>query len=139
MSGTFTPYGRQLLLGAVFTPELVTVPAELWVALTSVPPVANSDGTQLDEPDPLDGYLRVSYPLDGGSWDSTQLGELFNTGLISFDAPTDSWPLLTGWALCSADTAGDCYAVGTLLEPYAPTVGVAPYIDVGGIAVGLYD
>ena len=63
MSATLTPYGRSLLLNAVFRPDVYSAPTGLWLVYTRAIPVPGSDGTQLDEASGLArtalGALRI--------------------------------------------------------------------------------
>lgn len=130
-------YGRTLLLRAVFTPELVTLPTELEVALTRTVAPANATEDQLVEP-VVGAYERQVYPLDGTHWAPTGFGDLYNTVRIEWPQVTASWGLITGWALIDA-VNGQCVNTGALMEPMSTVIGMIPYVDPGALVLGTAD
>lgn len=140
MSGTLTPYGRGLLLQAVFQPDLYSGPAHLYLAYTRETPVSNADASQLDEP--TSGYARADAGVvDSSSWGFTGFTEVYNINRINFAAAGANWGLMQGWALLDSPTlgVGNVVAVGTIVEPFQVETGDAPYIDVAGLGIGIYD
>lgn len=130
-------YGRTLLLRAVFTPELVTLPTELEVALTRTVAPANASEDQLVEPT-LGGYARQVIALDGSHWAPNGFGDLYNTVTVTFPQVTVSWGLITGWALVDP-VATQCVNTGALMEPMSTVIGMIPYIDPGALVLGIGD
>lgn len=129
--------GRSLLMRAVFTPEAVTLPTELEVALTRFVAPANATADQIVEPS-VGGYARQIYPIGLTYWAPTGFGELYNTTKVTWPQLTASWGLLTGWALIDP-LSGQCLNVGALMEPMATIVGMIPYVDPGALVLGIED
>lgn len=126
--GSFTTYGRKLLLGSLFV-----APAPLgdtMVALTSVIPGTADDVTRLVEPS-RGGYLRASYPF-GLGWTAGQPGEVFNTAAVTFVTPTDDWGTIRGWALLSSDES-HVIAAGQLRQATAVKLAMSVVIVASGI------
>lgn len=141
MSATLTPYGRALLLNAVFRHDVYVAPTGIWLAYTRAIPVAGSDGTQLDEPT---GLVRTALPaLTSAGWGLTAgFSEVYNMTAITPAAASADCGLLQGWAVVNTATIaqGDCVAVGELVLPFQLDAGESPPpIDIGGLAFGLYD
>jgi len=139
VSGTLTSYGRQQLLLGTFIPEDFVTPSGLWVAYTTSVPVANSDGSQLDEDSGL-GRAPIG-ALSGDNWAFTGFAEIYNTNIIAFPTATADTELILGYAIVDdADPGeGNCWAVGPVIEPFQVVTGEEPTIDVAGLAIGLYD
>ena len=150
MSATLTPHGRGLLLTAVFCPELYTPPSSLFMALTRNVPVDNDEPDLLDEPVdpdtglPLGGYGRLDLgSLNIDNWAFTGFSEVYNWNPYVWPAATGEWGLMQGWAILDSDVIGEGFviAVGEQPEPYQilSAGDRPPPIDVGGLAIGLYD
>lgn len=138
MSATFTMYGRDLMLRAIFAPDLFTPVTTLAVALTRTVPATNASIEQLMEPDAELGYARAVYPVSPGKWASTGFAELYNVDVITFDQVTSPWGRIAGFALLDVP-AGQCVAVGSLANPFQATSGMIPKLDGGAVMLGLYD
>jgi hypothetical protein len=134
---SFTMYGRTLLLRAVFTPDAVTLPSALSVALTLTIPPANAVLEQLVEPVAA-SYVRQSIPLDAAHWAPTGFGELYNTIKVTFPQAVTAWGLLTGWALLDP-VSTQCVSAGALMEPFSAIIGAVPYVDPGALVLGIQD
>jgi hypothetical protein len=131
--------GRTLLLRAVFTPDVVSLPAELEVALTLAVPPANATEDQLSEPAAGTSYARQTYPLTSVQWAPTGFGDLYNTLKISYpQVMSPIWGMLSGWALVDP-VSGQCVNVGALLEPIATQTGMVPFLDPGTLVLGIQD
>lgn len=134
---SFTMYGREILLRAIFTPDAVTLPTSLQVALTTSVPPANASMDQLVEPTAAE-YARQTYAVNAASWAPTGFGDLYNAIKITYPQVVDSWGLLVGWALVDP-VAAQCLNAGPLLEPIATIAGMVPYVDPGSIVLGIAD
>lgn len=149
MSATLTPFGRHLLLAAVFTPELYTPPEGLWLAVTREVPVDNDDAAALDEPvddlgAALNGYGRLDLgALNIDNWAFSGFSEVYNWNPYVWTPATGPWGLIQGFAILDSDVLGEgnVVAVGEQVEPYQITIAgdAPPPIDVGGLAIGIYD
>lgn len=129
--------GRSLLLRAVFTPEAVTLPTSLEVALTRFVAPANATAAQLVEPSGGD-YARQPYQIGGAYWAPTGFGELYNTVKVTYPQVSAPWGLITGWALIDP-VSGQCLNTGALMEPMATVIGMIPFIDPGALILGIED
>lgn len=149
MTATLTPYGRGMLLSAVFTPELYVPPDGLWLAVTRAIPVDNDEADNLDEPVdgsglPLNGYSRLDLgSLNIDNWAFSGFSEVYNLNPYVWTAATGPWGLIQGYAVLDALDVGTGHviAVGEQIEPYqiVSSGDKPPPIDVGGLAFGIYD
>lgn len=141
MSMVLTTYGRQQMVNAFWTPDIFTPLTVVYFCYTRAVAQSNADGSQLDEPDPGAGYIRVGYPLSSSKWSPSGFGEIYNTDLTFFAAVTGDWGLVQGMAL--ADTSdpgtGNVLAVGNITEPFQPAVGSIPIVDIADVVIGLYE
>lgn len=132
MSGSFTTYGRKLLIDNLFVAPTAGI-GTVYIALCFVVPGTTDDATRLIEPVGL-GYARKSY---AGGWLTGQPGEAFNGNQITFALPSADWGVLRGWAMCNTLTAGKVIASGALRAPTPVKVGTQPIIATRGIRVAL--
>lgn len=141
MSLVLTTYGRQAMVTQWWVRDLADATTSVWVAYTVNVPPANADGSQLEEPDPADGYGRLEIPLDSGHWAPTGFGEIFNALEDFFPSPTSDWGFISGLALLDdgAVGLGNVVATGVVAEPFRCPVGTTPRLDVGAITIGLYE
>lgn len=129
-------YGADLLLRAVFTPELVTLPTTLQVALTLTVPPRNATAVQLNEPISTTSYARQTYPLNGTHWAPNNFGALYNTVKITFPQVATTWGMLNGWALVDP-VSGQLMNCGALLDPIATIAGMIPFLDPATVMLGI--
>jgi hypothetical protein len=131
VAGSFTTYGRKLLIDGLFiTPAPI---GTVYVALCFVVPGTTDDATRLIEPIGLN-YSRKSY---AGGWLAGTAGEAFNANQVTFAVPSAEWGVLRGWAICNAATAGKVIASGALRSPTPVKAGTQPVIATRGIRVAL--
>lgn len=124
-------HGRSLLLGAVFTPDIMTLPTSLEVAMTRFVAPKNATAAQLVEPTG-GSYERQPYEIGSAHWAPTGFGELYNTTKVTFPQVSAPWGLIMGWALIDPDS-GQCLNAGALKEPIATVIGMVPFIDPGAL------
>lgn len=137
MSSTFTMYGRQLLLRAVYTPDVYTALSTLEFALTRNVAPANATVAALIEPTPTE-YVRQPYTLTSTYWAPSGFGEIYNTLKITWPQVVTVWGMISGWALVEP-VSGQCVAVGSVMESYQAIPGMIPYLDPGTVMLGIYD
>lgn len=131
MSGSFTTYGRKLLIDGLFISPVSI--GTVHIALTFVIPGTTDDATRLIEPVGLN-YARQAY---SGGWLAGTAGEAFNANQITWPLPSADWGVVRGWAMCSAATGGKVIASGSLRSPTPVKLGTQPQIDTRGIRVAL--
>lgn len=121
MASAVTDWGSARFLAIVM--GINAQPANVFAALCTDEPGTDIDGTGLAnlEPDPLLGYARVQIPTGGSNWlDPDGSNYTANVNDVSFPTPTDVWPTITHFALCSASTAGDVFLYGEFDIPITP-------------------
>lgn len=133
MSGSFTTYGRKLLIDGLFVSPAAL--GDVYIAVTFVIPGTTDDATRLVEP-VGNNYERKAYPFTNG-WQSGTPGEIFNTAPVTFKIPSADWGTLRGWAICSASTLGKVIAAGPLRQPTPVRAGMLPEIATRGIRAAL--
>lgn len=129
-------FGADLLLRSLFTPELVTLPNHVMVAMTLTVPPRNATADQLIEPLAASTYARQYYALGGAKWAPTGFGSLYNTTKISYPQVATTWGLLTGWALVEP-ISGQLLNCGALLDPIATIPGMIPFLDPATVMLGI--
>lgn len=140
MSGTWTVYGREQLVGLALSADTVHPPGNLYVALCLVVPVSNTDGTALVEPDPVaTGYTRSSVTTGSDNWLPTGFGEWQMIDTIVTMAPLADGGPIVAYALVDTATIGEgnVWAVGVIPDKFQYAEGVPLRID--GLVLGLYD
>jgi len=131
MSGSFTTYGRKLLIDGLFiTPNSI---GTVYIALAFVVPGTTDDATRLIEPAGLN-YSRKAY---AGGWLAGTAGEVFNASIVTFNTPSGDWGVVRGWAICSAVVGGKVIGSGALRSPTPIKIGNVPTIAVRGIRAAL--
>lgn len=142
MSLELTQIGRQALIAAFFTPDLYVAVPTLHVAWMTEVPVSNMDGSQLMEPDTVNGYGRPAIAMNSNSWAPTGFGEIFNALTVPFPGQVLApWGLILGMALVDTDVVGqgNVYVIGNVVEPFSPDVGTTPQVSPSDIVIGLYE
>lgn len=129
-------FGADLLVRAVFTPDAVTLPTSVDIALTLTVPPRNAVASQLVEPPGTSSYARQPYVLDSTHWAPTGFGGLYNTLKVSFPQVIDSWGLLSGWALVDP-VSGQLLNTGALTDPIATISGMIPFLDPATVMLGI--
>lgn len=114
-----TNYGAALAARAYLGKSL-TIPATVYVAVTTTSPNATSTGVGLTEPTG-GSYSRVAVTNNTTNFSFDNYNAVYNTNDIVFPVATGFWGRLGYWALVDAATAGNVLAYGTL-NPVATVV-----------------
>lgn len=133
MPSSVTDYGLDYYSGVLFGSSFAQ-PANYHLALLGDIPDPAANGTMLIEPDPLNGYGRVTIPNDGTVFGTPAGGVVANIVSIDFGIVTTAdWPVIKAYALCDDPGVGlgNVYLYGTLRIPRAPSVGHQVSFDVG--------
>lgn len=107
MPGTISDYLENKLLDHVLKTAKYTVPANIYVGLSTADPL--DDGSGLAEPSGK-GYARVKCNV----WDEAASRAIANTDGIVFPEATEDWGEITHFALFDAITEGEMLAHGNL-------------------------
>lgn len=103
----FSTYVRNGLLNHVLKVSPFTVPANIYVALSTSSP--GDDGSTINEP--VGGnYSRVQC----NNWGVAANGATSNSGVVSFPRATASWGAITHVCLYDAASGGNFLGYGTL-------------------------
>jgi hypothetical protein len=129
-------FGGNLLLASVFTPDVATPIADLFVALTLDVPHRNITGSDLQEPDSTFGYSRAPYFTGSDYWALNQQ-IIVNSQTIVFEVPTESWGRVLGWALCDDVDSGNVLACGSLSTQSSIAAGSDVRISIGDLKLRL--
>lgn len=98
-----TEYGQNLALDCVLGNN--TIPATLYLALTTAPPDDSDTGDLLDEP--LDSAYARQAISTGAAWSEAESGISILSAAVDFPVATESWIRIKYWALCTAATSGE--------------------------------
>ena len=139
----FTNYLDQALVTEVFGAVAYTVPADVYVALSTTTPV-QAEGTatpywNFTEPSGS-GYARVTVANNTTSWVAagTQPStgyEVDNGVAITFPSATGSWGTVTYFGIFDAATAGNLLGFGALTTSQAIASGDTPSFAVGALTI----
>jgi hypothetical protein len=135
VDGQLTNAGRMALLDAMFRPDRVAPPDEVWLALTRQIPTDASSGAELGEPN-TEGYSRAAYPTGKDYWTTSGYSTLVTTRNVFWPVPTGDWGVVRGWAMVSSSTSGTVLGFGDL-EVERIVVGSQLYIPAGGLSIAL--
>ena len=130
--GSFTTWGRSVMVNAVFRPETASALGTLWMALTRQVPVSTDTGDTVIEPD-ASSYERSPYGVGTYYWNLSGPGLLLNARTVDWRSPDDDWGQVTGWALCTESTSGMVLAFGALPRATTITRGMRLRIPPGAI------
>ena len=109
------------LCNTAFTPA-----ATLFVALCTADPTDTATGsTGLNEVANANGYART-----GVTFGIAASRRVVQSGAVTFPQASGTWGTISHWALVSTATygAGDMYAYGSFVTPFAPVNGNTPTI-----------
>jgi hypothetical protein len=117
MATGVTDFGVNTWLNILF--GITAPPSTYYVALCTEAPDDGFDGSILAtiEPDPAFAYARQPIPADAADWATAISGFTTNAAEVDFGVPTDTWGIMTHFALCTAASAGDVYCYGELVNP----------------------
>ncbi len=127
MAGSLSDALENKLLDHVLKTTPFTVPANIYVALSTADPT--DAGTGIAEPS--DGYARIV--MD--SWDVAINRATENTGQITYGQATADWGNITHWAIYDAVTGGNFLAHGDFTVAKTAPIGTNLYIAAGDIDV----
>ena len=100
-----------------------TPAATIFVALCTADPT--DTGSPLNEVANANGYTRKAVTFGAAT-----SRRVVQSGGVTFDQATGTWGTISHWALMSTGThgAGDMYAYGSFVTPFAPVAGNTPTI-----------
>lgn len=104
---SFSDYLEDALLDHVFKTAALSVPTNLYVALSTADPL--DDASALAEPSG-NNYARVNH----NAWAEAASGAISNTGAVTFPEASGSWGTVTHFAIFDAATDGNMLVHGEL-------------------------
>lgn len=129
-------YGSELIL-AVITGQN-TMPAVLYVALTTAALDPSWDGTDVHTYEPTDGaYTRQSIITSGLGWGPTAGGICANTQNLVWSHPGANWGYISNFAICDALTGGNMIFSGDLTNPNNVLAGSTVSLPAGIITLSV--
>lgn len=130
-------YGRDFLLKVIL--GQASMPATLFVAITTGAPDLGWDGTVLDDIEPSDtNYVRQEINNDDSFWTVPDGGFAVNLYPITFGiADADYVGEVTHWVLVTAGTAGEILLFGEFDESKSVLEGQAPSVPIGAMVLEL--
>lgn len=116
-----TDYLENKIIDQIFRGQAYTFPTTLYVALFTANPTDSAAGTEVTG----GSYARVAVVASLANFAGTQsaasttastgtTGTTSNNGTVTFPAPTASWGVITGIAICDAASAGNQLFFGAL-------------------------
>lgn len=115
----------------------LTVPADLYVALSTAVWSAGATGTSIagSEPSGGDGYARVTVDNDGTTWDAVASGVSGNLVPIAFATATASWGTIASFYLVDSASGGNVLFGGDLVPPRVIASGDTPRFAPGQLTI----
>lgn len=128
-------YGADLM-AEVITGQ-VSVPSNLYLALSTKDITETMDGSDLTEPG--GGYVRRTVAMGNTSWADATNGFCVTTVDIVYPVATANWGMVTSWALCTTSGVGTGEIVfySPFNEPYNIFTHQQITIEAGALGVGL--
>jgi len=111
----FTNYLRSNLLDHVFGSDTFTPDTNLYIGLSTTTPT--DDGTNITEPDSVNGYGRVQIGNNLVNWNVAVNGNKTNGADFEFDEATGSWGTITHFFIADDPTGGNIVVYGELTIP----------------------
>lgn len=128
MAGSISDALEIKLLDHVLKTTPFTVPANIYIALSTADPT--EDGSGIAEP-VGNGYARVVC----NTWDAAASRAIENTGAVEFPEAEGSWGEITHFAIFDAITGGNFLAHGDLTTP--KTIGSGDNASFGAGAIDI--
>jgi hypothetical protein len=122
--GSLSNFAENALLNHVantaFTPA-----ATLFVALCTADPTDAGTGASMSEAANANAYARAAVTFSAAA-----SRRVVQTGAVTFPQATGTWGTISHWAIVTSATygAGDMYAYGSFVTPFAPVNGNTPTI-----------
>ena len=109
-----------------------TPAASLFVALCIADPTDAGTGASMSEVANANAYARAAVTFGAAA-----SRRVVQSGAVTFPQATGTWGTISHWALVSSAThgAGDMYAYGSFVTPFAPVNGNTPTIPSGELEV----
>lgn len=128
MAGSLSDWLELELLDHVLKTGAYSVPANIYVALSTADPLDTGAGVA----EPSGGsYARVVM----NAWDAADARATENTNIITFAQATGDWGTITHWAIFDAITEGNFLAHGSFEASKTCPTGTNLYIAAGDIDV----
>jgi hypothetical protein len=127
----FTYQGRSLLLQNLLTQDASISFNMLFIALVRSPVLPTDDGNSIEEVTGM-GYSRASIGANDLYWTLQAYGELCNAQAVYWSPAPAAWGNVSGWALCTLSSGGDCIAGGEFMETVSVEIS-----DVVALAPGM--
>jgi len=126
--GSLSNYAENALLDHVLKVSALSVPANIYIALSTTDPT--EDGSGISEP-VGNNYSRIQC----NSWSAGANRRVSNSSAVSIATPSGSWGVI-GWAaIYDAIAGGNMLAHGALSAPRTIGLGSVMTFDVGAIVV----
>jgi hypothetical protein len=126
---------KNAILAAIFNGgSMPTLPATLYLALSSAPPTRAGSFTEL--PATLN-YSRTAIASTTGDWTVPALGKTTSVVQINIPAPIGGiWSTAVGWGLYDAASGGTLWFAGTTL-PTTYTTTSTPFVAAAALNIQL--
>lgn len=112
-----------------------SIPATLYLALTSGEPSDFDTGSDINEP--LDGAYARQAISTGVSWSAGESGTTLYLNAVEFGPATANWDNITHWAICTAATDGNLLIWGPWDQEMAVYAGQKLVVPEEGIGFSI--
>lgn len=120
------------MIGHVMGKSTYTAPANYYVALCKIAPLASDTGSTISEVT-YTNYTRLT--LSSASFTAVISNAVSNAAQLTFATPGATGDVAYGWAICDAATLGNVLYFDALAAlPILP--GVAPVIPANMLSIG---
>lgn len=134
---SFTNYLELKLLDLLFSDAAYTIPATLYVGLSTT--AINNDGTGITEPSG-NAYARVAVTNNATNWPAATGGNpasKSNGTAVTFPTATGSWGTVVAFFIADASTAGNVLAYGSLTVNQTITTNDTASFAIGNLTITL--
>lgn len=120
------------IIGHVFGKSTYTAPAQYFVALCKIAPLASDTGSTISEV-AYTNYAR--FAMTSANFTAVTANAVSNSAQLAFATPGATGDVAYGWAICDAATLGNVLYFDALAAlPILP--GVAPIIPANMLSIG---
>jgi len=142
MPNSLADYGSYAWLQVMF--GLDSLPSTWYVALCTVEPGEQWDGTLLQDvepwgPDDYTGTVYARQPITPTitDWGASDAGLVANLNVISWGVPDVDWGIVTHFALTDDPTDGNLWLFGQFSQPVSANGDAEVFLDVGDLVISL--
>lgn len=136
MAGSKSNYLENKLLDAVLGGPAFSLPANVYVALSTAAYTDAATGAAMDEVSTSStGYARVALVNNATNWPAAVNGVKANGDSITFAVASGAWGVVTSFYICDAASGGNVLYGGDLASPRTVNAGDTAAFAAGTLTI----